>query len=337
MQERYIQTKKELIKEQVERYVQKVEAQLQITYEIYQENMAKNVEDSIKLFPLFKAQNSQKKSNKILQDFLTYLNQSSIKRDEIYFLAFDKETNFIYESLGDKESVKIALDENDTLFSLQKKAIQEEQSKGFYTTIDPLTKNTHQKFVHIKKLPHTNLYIGVGFYTQALVEKVKNDAIATVKTLRYGNNQEGYLWIHSLNGKMIAHPIQGFLNGEFVDKYKTSDDRYCFVEMNALALEKGSGFLEYMWKYPGSLELEEKKISYIKQVANWDWVVGSGFYFREQIQAVAEEKQYLQEQLYENLITLFLIMFFIFSFTMVVAIYVNKKFKERDEAKGKKC
>lgn len=338
MQDRYIESKKELAKEQVIKLTERIQTQINITYDIFEKNLIKDVDNAISLFFEIKKQNNTKNTNEALKIFAERLDKIKVKHSDEYFFIFDLKSNFIYHG-NDKNLIGTRLFDihggTRALYVLVDQALQKGESSGIYMWKNPITNEVEEKFAYIKRIAHTDAFIAKGFYTKSVENRIQNDIISLIKNLRYGTQNDGYMWIHSLDGTMIVHPIQGFLNGESVYNYKTSEGRYCFQEMNAIAKEKNSGYLEYLWKYPGSAEPEEKKISFVKSVGHWDWVVGSGFYFREQLKLVENEKRELHNQLNDKLSSLFIILIIIFAGSLGIAFYVSKKIKHIEDEKEK--
>lgn len=100
-------------------------------------------------------------------------------------------------------------------------------------------------------------------------------ALASVKTLRYGDND--YVWINDTYPRMVMHPISPNMDGQDLSDNKDSKGKLLFVEMRDLAKSKGAGFLEYMWAKPNSTT-PVPKIAYVKLNAQWSWVIGTGVY-----------------------------------------------------------
>jgi len=89
-----------------------------------------------------------------------------------------------------------------------------------------------------------------------------------------------YVWIHSAkSGIMLMHPMIPTLEGQNVLFMRDKHNKMMFVDFNRTALEKGSGWVSYMWPKPGESE-PSLKVSYVKRV-DYDherYVVGSGVY-----------------------------------------------------------
>ena len=106
-------------------------------------------------------------------------------------------------------------------------------------------------------------------------EEAKAKALQAVKALRYEQND--YFWINDFESKMVMHPIKPALDGKDLSGFKDPNGKYLFVEMVKVAKAQGAGFVDYMWPKPGADE-PQPKISFVKAVPAWNWIVGSGIY-----------------------------------------------------------
>ena len=100
-------------------------------------------------------------------------------------------------------------------------------------------------------------------------------AKAAIGSLRYGNND--YFWIHNTDLAMLTHPIKPELNGKSLAQMKDPSGKDLFVEMNKVVAQSGEGFVNYLWSKPGFDE-PVPKLSYVKGIKAWGWIVGSGIY-----------------------------------------------------------
>lgn len=107
------------------------------------------------------------------------------------------------------------------------------------------------------------------------VEDAKRMALDQIKNLRYHGSE--YFWVNDLEPKMLMHGVKPELNGKNVADIKDPHGKQIFVEFAKIAKEKEAGIVEYQWAKPGAT-LPVDKISYVKLVKGWDWVVGSGIY-----------------------------------------------------------
>lgn len=108
-------------------------------------------------------------------------------------------------------------------------------------------------------------------------EQAQVATIEAIKNLRYeGNN---YFWINDMHPRMIMHPMKPQLNGADLSQSKDPAGTFLFNEMVEVVKKDGHGFVNYMWSKPGA-DTDEPvpKISYVKGVKAWGWIIGSGIY-----------------------------------------------------------
>ncbi len=106
-------------------------------------------------------------------------------------------------------------------------------------------------------------------------EQAQDAAKAAVAEMRYSGDQ--YFWINDFGPRMVMHPYNPQLNGTDLSNNQDPKGKRLFVEFVKVCREKGEGFVDYLWPKPGATE-PLPKISYVKAVPNWDWIVGSGIY-----------------------------------------------------------
>ncbi|MBN4664828.1 cache domain-containing protein [Pandoraea nosoerga] len=110
------------------------------------------------------------------------------------------------------------------------------------------------------------------------VEEAKQQAMARLKTMRYGDN--GYLVIFDSKPVVLMHPTLADLVNKDVSNYKDTNGKLLYVEMVRVAKDKGTGFVEYYGRRAGSDE-RLAKISFVKYFAPWDWGLMSGVYVQD--------------------------------------------------------
>ncbi|MBN2645014.1 MAG: cache domain-containing protein [Desulfuromonadaceae bacterium] len=100
-------------------------------------------------------------------------------------------------------------------------------------------------------------------------------AMAAVKNLRYGGQE--YFWINDTMPRMVMHPIKPSLDGKDLSGFADPNGVKLFVEMVKETRSSEGGFVHYQWAKPGS-EKPVDKVSYVKRIPDWNWIIGSGLY-----------------------------------------------------------
>lgn len=106
-------------------------------------------------------------------------------------------------------------------------------------------------------------------------EQVQALAIEEIKALRYGRDE--YFWINDFTPRMVMHPLKPALDGQNIADMKDPNGQYLFREMVEVVIKEGGGLVRYQWPKPGE-EKPVDKVSYVRGIADWNWVIGSGVY-----------------------------------------------------------
>jgi methyl-accepting chemotaxis protein len=100
-------------------------------------------------------------------------------------------------------------------------------------------------------------------------------ALAELKILRYSGSE--YFWVNDMQPRMLMHPTKPELDGKDVAAIADPNGLHLFVTAVDTVRASGAGFIAYSWPRPGS-DKPVPKLSYVKGVAGWNWVIGSGVY-----------------------------------------------------------
>ncbi|HJV35004.1 methyl-accepting chemotaxis protein [Geomonas sp.] len=141
------------------------------------------------------------------------------------------------------------------------------------------------------------------------VEQAQKSALEELRDLRYHGSE--YFWINDLDAKMLMHPMKPEMVGKSQSETKDPAGKRIFVECVNVCKEKGEGEVAYQWAKPGSNQ-PVPKISYVKLMKEWGWVVGSGIY----VDDVQSEMNKMKWQVIGGTILLSLV---IFAFAWLVA------------------
>lgn len=133
---------------------------------------------------------------------------------------------------------------------------------------------------------------------QLSLAQAQENAQKAIAGIRYDNGS-GYLWINDSAlpyPKMIMHPTAPQLAGKIMDdpKYNCAMGKKknlfrAFVEQTAN--DDNQGFVEYVWPKPdsdGNLSTEQSKLSYVRRIPEWNWIIGTGIYVDDAVRDALE-------------------------------------------------
>lgn len=152
-----------------------------------------------------------------------------------------------------------------------------------------------------------------------------------VAAMRYDNGA-GYIWIHEFKSatsgdtpRMILNPALPSSVGRPIDRayegfditsvslgpdtLSVRDPRLSrlgiptspmLMEMNQVCARQGEGFLQYFWVRPGAetpvSTVGFRKLSFVKLIPEWNWIVGTGVYLDDLDREVARRQESMRRQ-----------------------------------------
>ncbi len=132
-------------------------------------------------------------------------------------------------------------------------------------------------------------------YEERALKNLKSRVIDWVHTIRYGEN--GYIWIHNTNHRLVAHPFRGYDIGSDDTNNTDFTGAKIFQQFVDIAKENvDGGFVEYYWVKP-KLEAPRKKIGFLQLDERWGWVVGTGLYVDDIKSSVIKKKLVLENKI----------------------------------------
>jgi PAS domain S-box-containing protein len=160
-----------------------------------------------------------------------------------------------------------------------------------FTIIVPVFRNSmmNQKKEMIKELSATatsaiEFYVHQEQAGKLTRTEAQQLAAAAVSELRYGIDNKDYFWITDMTPHMVMHPYRPELVGEDLTDYTDSENRSgkkLFAESVELVKSDNEGYLEYLWQWMDDPGRAEPKLSFVRGVPEWEWIVGTGVYIHD--------------------------------------------------------
>jgi PAS domain S-box-containing protein/diguanylate cyclase (GGDEF)-like protein len=178
-----------------------------------------------------------------------------------------------------------------------------------------------------------DIVIGSGFYMDSLNEQGKQATLDFISKDRFGYQNYGYFWIFSTDYKTIFHIDPKIYHAD-LRTLRDENNKRVIKEFVEIATTKGSGFSTYYWEIPGQATAAQK-ISYLVYIPDWDWIVGSGFYFENFYDLVGTVETISRSLLKQEVIKNCLMIIALFIVTLTAALFVYKKIRSIEAAQKK--
>ncbi len=155
------------------------------------------------------------------------------------------------------------------------------------------------KISYVRLVPGLNWVLGTGTWLNDITADMQNEAKRLLSKMRQSDGN--YFWINDTNGVMIAHPSETMVGTNVMD-LRDKNGKAFFAEMVQVAKNNGEGTVEYVWPKAGS-DKPEPKLSYVKLIRDWNWIVGMGIYV-DGVEAAIVKKQKAMDETVSGVVRL---------------------------------
>jgi len=157
-------------------------------------------------------------------------------------------------------------------------------------------------------------------------ETLKQNAISTVNSMRYGTDGTDYFYIFSMDTKkMVQHPRDSLIGTDITDPiYKDTDGRDILAEQVEIIKKHGEGFASYHWFKPGQTKAFPK-LTFVKYFKPWKWVIATGVYMDDIEQAVSVRQKEIQDLFFTQMAALGLGIVSVTGIVLIIAFFFNRK------------
>lgn len=143
-----------------------------------------------------------------------------------------------------------------------------------------ITEEVHQAYLIATAIYNENIK-EANYSEEKTIESIKK----ALREIRFNN--DGYLFIYTMEGKNILNGEFPNLEGKNLWEYTDSKGTFIAKEMSEILKSKDETFYEWYWKESSNDETEYKKIGFFKKIPTLNMYIGTGYYeknFKEQTQ-----------------------------------------------------
>jgi len=256
---------------------------------------------------------------------VSILNSLSQKVDDGYNYIFDKNGKILFHSRN-----KNLINQNIFQGNFPKKfqnfarqALKKGEISGAYSLEEGNEKR--RIFAYIKRAE--NFYLASSVFLDTLEKKLQKNIFQTLESRKFGINSNGYFWVMNTQNKMLFNPVQPNLKNKNLNNFKTKNGIYVFNEIQKRLSNNEEAYIKYDWLIPGQNEISDK-ISFVKKVGRWNWILGAGFYFQSLNQNLANQKTKQKEFLYKLISEISVVLIILFVIIIIISWYISMRFEE---------
>lgn len=218
-------------------------------------------------------------------------------------------------------------DPDGKLFFREMNKVAERDGAGFvdYKWPKPGSDKPVDKISYVKLFKPWGWIIGGGIYLESTEDQLKQSALNSIASIRYGEDNSGYFFIYDSKGTCVLLPTKPENQGKNFFDLKDKKGNYLVQEIiKAADSSEEGGFFSYYYPKPGS-DIPLAKLSFARKLSGWDWNIGTGVYTDDVEAAIAEQAKSVKQSVNSAVLRLLLISGLIIVLSLVVAWLVVVK------------
>ncbi|MBU0925302.1 cache domain-containing protein [bacterium] len=336
IEDKYINSKKRLIKEQVDNLYNYIISEQEDTEEALKQSLISRVNEAHKIITNIYNEHKNFHNKKELSELINVTIKSIRFNNRGYFFIYDKEaTNIVHPLLPHLEG-KSLIDYKDTKGtyvlreSLSLLKNQDESYQEWYWRKDKNDETEYKKIGFVKNIYELDWFIGTGEYVEDFSQDIQKKVLVQINKLKFGQN--GYFIVTDKNNNYISHINKDLIGKNAFEKIQTTSDRNNLAQIQKVMEEK-KGYV-YLDFYKPNSDILSSKIIYLRNIPNWNWTISTGFYKDDVDVLINEEKKKLDNKYNDRIRSLFifsisatLILFILSSYISYIIEQKLKKYK----------
>ncbi|NWH04643.1 cache domain-containing protein [Desulfobacter latus] len=330
----YIDEQKALIKNEVEKVIEYIEYMKSLTEERLERNMKNRTNEAIAIASNIYNENRDIKTRTDIEKMIKdALRPVRFNHGRGYYFATD--LTGIEQLFADRPELEgknlIGMTDTQGKFVIQDMIkIAKNKKEGYYryNWTKPGGKGKDfPKIAYIKYFEPMDWFIGTGEYLDDVESDIKKEILTRISKIRFG--KDGYIFVVGFDGVTLMNATQPDIIGKNIWDM-TDPNGVKVIQAERRAAETPAGdFIRYVWEKP-TTNMLSPKISFIKGVHDWQWMVGAGAYLDEIESQLAQKKELLFDGMIKEfvgiLLTLFLIVIFIYPIAKLISNRLKNNF-----------
>jgi len=303
-----IKEKKELIKNQTNEIVKQINYEKDIALDKLKIRLKKRINNAYNISLNIYIENKSINKSNIIKKIKDAIRPIRYDNNRGYFFIYDmKGTNILLPPAPKYEGKNMISLQDKKGFYMIKKSIQIAKNKNegyikwyWYKPNDNIT--TYEKIGYIKYLKELDIFIGIGEYFEDFKKEIQDELLQKILLSKTYN--KNYLFIEDYKGNFLSNAEDEINNKDF------------FIAMKDI---KNGSFIEY------KINNNILKLSYIKNIDDWQWYLGTGIYINEIDKLIQNNKNEFELRLKDTVISILISSILLtLLFLTILLIFLNK-------------
>jgi PAS domain S-box-containing protein len=323
LRENYLESQRDMIRNEVQKVVDYVDYMRSLREKRLKDSIRERVYEAYAIANNIYRENRGKKSNAEIADMI---------RDALRPIRFSGGKGYYFAT--NLKGIEMLFADRPTLEGSNMINFRDTQGKyiirdmieicrsskeGFYqyTWTKPNSPGSNfPKIAYVKLFEPLDWFIGTGEYLDTVEEDIKREILDRIAKIRFG--RDGYIFVVSYAGVTLMNDVQrdriGFNSWELTDPNGIK----VIQEERRAVTKPGGDFIRYTWKKPTTGKMTQK-LSFVKGVADWQWMIGAGVYIDEAEAMIAQKRNALTARVWNGIFNVAVLMTLLFLFFYFIA------------------
>jgi len=334
IEEQFINENKEIIKDEVNRVYTFIK-HLQETTEIeLKKNVKERVYEAHSLATnIYEKNKDTKTKEEIFQLIKTALSGIRYNNGRGYFFMDDVYGNKLVHPIDTSIEGKNMLNYTDVkgykLFESIVDTIKQKSERfDEYYWYKPNTNNKEigRKISFYKYFEPLNMAIGTGEYFDDFEKEIQKKALEYINLIRFG--KAGYIFVVTYDGVYLAHARENYWGKHYLENNDTKNIGKVIEDITLIA-KSGEGYYSYIQNKKPDTNEPTHKISFIKGLSKWNWLIGTGFYEDDALSRIEDRKRKIDEKYEAYIKNILIISFIVMVVLLIISKYVSNFLEEK--------
>ena len=334
IEEQFINENKEIIKDEVNRVYTFIK-HLQETTEIeLKKNVKERVYEAHSLATnIYEKNKDTKTKEEIFQLIKTALSGIRYNNGRGYFFMDDVYGNKLVHPIDTSIEGKNMLNYTDVkgykLFESIVDTIKQKSERfDEYYWYKPNTNNKEigRKISFYKYFEPLNMAIGTGEYFDDFEKEIQKKALEYINLIRFG--KAGYIFVVTYDGVYLAHARENYWGKHYLENNDTKNIGKVIEDITLIA-KSGEGYYSYIQNKKPDKNEPTHKISFIKGLSKWNWLIGTGFYEDDALSRIEDRKRKIDEKYEAYIKNILIISFIVMVVLLIISKYVSNFLEEK--------
>ena len=327
---KFVENQRNIIKNETERAIDYINFNIKQSEENLKDRIQKRVENAYDIENQIYNQNKNYKTNaEIERMIIDVLRPIRFDKNNSYSVTKLNGTNILCPVNTAQEGKNILNVKDDLGNPYIQKEINliKNKKEGFlissWNCID--TVKVSEKIAYIKLFEPLNFYISVNEYYLDYLDEIQKETLLWLTHFRFG--KQGYIFVNTYKGDALL--MDGKIVTEKRNVWNLEDPngvKVIQLERKAVKNPKGD-FIFYSWRRLTDSVIIPK-MSFVKGVPEWRWMVGAGVYIEDIDAFLAKKDKELKKIIIRDSLYIVVMVLVVFLMLIILIVFISNNLKK---------